>query len=182
MYNTSGNHCGNIWDCWIKSPPALRPLQNLEKWDKMALFGGFSTFLSPPPNNIFCKKMVKIRKVSHQSGHWKRLIHAGSVENSPMLSANEEFLSEWRGSVNAFSNINFKCSLNIGKVGETNYGNPHLDNAINICFLLVGKMRVHVLVARRHFCSKTLFGRLLLRPRLKYHYFYRQPTSWSSWL
>ena len=29
-----------------------------------------------------------------------------------MLSANEEFLSEWRGSVNAFSNINFKCSLN----------------------------------------------------------------------
>ena len=35
-----------------------------------------------------------------------------------MLSANEEFLSEWRGSVNAFSNINFKCSLNIGKVGK----------------------------------------------------------------
>ena len=56
----------------------------------------------------------------------KRLFHAGSVDpkNSPMLSANEEFLSEWRGSVNAFSSINFKCSLKIGKVRETNYGNP----------------------------------------------------------
>ena len=48
MYNKSGNHCSNIWDCWIKSPAALQPLQNWEKWDKMALFGGFCTFMSPP--------------------------------------------------------------------------------------------------------------------------------------
>ena len=70
IYKRSGNHCGNIWDCWIKSPPALRPLQNLEKWDKMALFGGFST--------TFMYPSYYKHQASGNKGHQRQRKGAGS--------------------------------------------------------------------------------------------------------